>query len=153
MTMVQNLCYHFGVNYNDLTQPHPKWWFMWGIAPQPPYFRLVKYHNSPRPFLGKCTTYFRTYFSGDWDVHWGTIWILTHGHMGIPLGLALKGFPSHRLTRNLAFPLPPLPTKPPPPPRKPAASARHFRASREALPCGAGEAQRRRPRGGRPLGP
>ena len=20
------------------------------------------------------------YFSGDWDVHWGTIWILTHGH-------------------------------------------------------------------------
>ena len=24
------------VNYNDLTRPHPKWWFMWGIAPQPP---------------------------------------------------------------------------------------------------------------------
>ena len=21
------------------------------------------------------------YFSGDWDVHWGTIWILTHGHV------------------------------------------------------------------------
>ena len=25
------------MNYNDLTQPHPKWWFTWGIAPQPPY--------------------------------------------------------------------------------------------------------------------
>ena len=35
------------VNCNDLTRP-PKWWFMWGIAPQPPYFRLVKYHSSPR---------------------------------------------------------------------------------------------------------
>ena len=21
------------------------------------------------------------YFSGDWDVHWGTIWVLTHGHV------------------------------------------------------------------------
>ena len=30
-------------NYNDLTQPHPKWWFMC----QPPYFRLVKYYHSP----------------------------------------------------------------------------------------------------------
>ena len=39
---------HFGwVNYGDLARPHPKWWFMWGIAPQAPYFRLVKYHNSP----------------------------------------------------------------------------------------------------------
>ena len=36
------------VNYNDLTRPHPKWWFMWGIAPQPPYFRLVKYYNALR---------------------------------------------------------------------------------------------------------
>ena len=32
----------------DLTRPHRKGWFMWGIAPQPPYFRLVKYYNSPR---------------------------------------------------------------------------------------------------------
>ena len=22
--------------FNDLTRPHPKWWFMWGIAPRPP---------------------------------------------------------------------------------------------------------------------
>ena len=22
-------------------------------------------------FWGRCTTHFRTYFSGDWDVHWG----------------------------------------------------------------------------------
>ena len=32
------------------------------------------------PFWGRCTTHFRTYFSGDWDVHWG-YWILTHGHL------------------------------------------------------------------------
>ena len=30
---------------------HPKWWFMWGIAPEPPYFRPQKYHNSPRKML------------------------------------------------------------------------------------------------------
>ena len=23
------------------------------------------------PFWARCTTHFRTYFSGDWDVHWG----------------------------------------------------------------------------------
>ena len=23
------------------------------------------------PFWGRCTIHFRTYFSGDWDVHWG----------------------------------------------------------------------------------
>ena len=23
------------------------------------------------PLWGKCATHFRTYFSGDWDVHWG----------------------------------------------------------------------------------
>ena len=33
------------------------------------------------PCWGWCTTHFRTYFSGDWDVHWGYV-ILTHGHMG-----------------------------------------------------------------------
>ena len=32
------------------------------------------------PFWGRCTTHFRTYFSGDWDVHWG-YGILTHGQM------------------------------------------------------------------------
>ena len=30
------------------------------------------------PFWGRCTTHFRTFFSGDWDVHWGH-GILTHG--------------------------------------------------------------------------
>ena len=30
--------------------------------------------------IGEFTTHFRTYFSGDREVHWGTIWILTHGH-------------------------------------------------------------------------
>ena len=44
----------FWVNYNDLTRPHPTWrlffcfCFLWGIAPEPPYFRLVKYYTSPR---------------------------------------------------------------------------------------------------------
>ena len=34
------------------------------------------------PFWGRCTTHFRTYFSGDWDVHWG-YGILTHGRLGV----------------------------------------------------------------------
>ena len=34
------------------------------------------------PFQDRCTTHFRTYFSGDWDVHWG-YGVLTHGHMGL----------------------------------------------------------------------
>ena len=29
----------------------------------------------------RCTTDFRTYFSGDWDVYWG-YGGLTHGHVG-----------------------------------------------------------------------
>ena len=29
--------------------------------------------------VGEFTTHFRTYFSGDWDVHWG-YGVLTHGH-------------------------------------------------------------------------
>ena len=33
--------------------------------------------------VGEFTTHFRTYFSGDWDVHWGYE-ILTHGHMFSP---------------------------------------------------------------------
>ena len=36
------------VSYKDPTRPHPKWWFMLGVAPKAPYFRLVKYYNSPR---------------------------------------------------------------------------------------------------------
>ena len=31
----------------------------------------------------RCATHFRTYFSGDWDVHWG-YGVLTHGHMSTP---------------------------------------------------------------------
>ena len=30
--------------------------------------------------LGEFTSHFRTYFSGDWDVHWG-YGVLTHGHV------------------------------------------------------------------------
>ena len=44
----------FWVNCNDLTRPHPKWWSMWGIAPQPPYFRLVNYYISLRCLHGCC---------------------------------------------------------------------------------------------------
>ena len=34
------------------------------------------------PSWGRCTTHFRTYFSGDWGVHWG-YGILTHSHVGM----------------------------------------------------------------------
>ena len=34
------------VNYNDLTRPHPKWWFMWGIAPQPLIFAKAVYSTA-----------------------------------------------------------------------------------------------------------
>ena len=27
------------VNYNDLTRPHPKWWFMWGMGPPTTLFQ------------------------------------------------------------------------------------------------------------------
>ena len=39
--------------------------------------------------VGEFTTHFRTYFSGDWDVHWD-YWIMTHGHMNLWL---VKGNP------------------------------------------------------------
>ena len=34
------------------------------------------------PFWGRCTTHFRTYSSGDWDVHWGLTGLSIHdtGH-------------------------------------------------------------------------
>ena len=39
-------------------------------------------------------THFRTYFSGDWDVHWKYgLWILTHGQMD-------QGRPPSRTQRN-----------------------------------------------------
>ena len=31
----------------------------------------VRQHRFGIPFWGRFTTHFRTYFSGDWDVHWG----------------------------------------------------------------------------------
>ena len=34
------------------------------------------------PFWGRCTNHSRSYFSGDWDVHWG-YGLLTHGQMGM----------------------------------------------------------------------
>ena len=34
------------------------------------------------PFWDRCTTHFRTYFSGDWDVHWGLTGILPRGRLG-----------------------------------------------------------------------
>ena len=44
------------------------------------------------PFWGRCTTHVRTYFSGDWDVHWG-YGILPHGQVAMQLealaGLAI----------------------------------------------------------------
>ena len=37
----------------------------------------VKTNGIPFWLVGEFTTYFRTYLSGDWDVHWG-YGILTH---------------------------------------------------------------------------
>ena len=31
--------------------------------------------------VGEFTTHFRTYSSGDWDVHWGLTGVLTHGQV------------------------------------------------------------------------
>ena len=36
--------------------------------------------NGTMPCWGRRTTHFRTYFSGDWDVHWGYR-VLTHSHV------------------------------------------------------------------------
>ena len=45
----------------------------------------------PLWLVGEFTTHFRTYLSGDWDVHWG-YGISTHGHfLGDPRKMA--GFP------------------------------------------------------------
>ena len=33
--------------------------------------------------LGRCTSHFRTYCSGNWDVHWGETGILTHGQVNL----------------------------------------------------------------------
>ena len=43
---------------------------------------VVKTNGIPFWLVGEFTTHFRTYFSGDWDVHWG-YGFLTHGHMAV----------------------------------------------------------------------
>ena len=58
--------------------------------------------------VGEFTTHFRTYFSGDWDVHWG-YGLLTHGHIAEETGrsplvtssnLLVLGSPVERLNRR-----------------------------------------------------
>ena len=44
------------------------------------------------PLWGRRTTHFRTYFSGDWDAHWG-YGSLIHGHTWFAFGLIPKGKP------------------------------------------------------------
>ena len=45
----------------------------WARAPEfrPPIHIWLWVKTNGIPFWGRCTTHFRTYFSGDWDVHWG----------------------------------------------------------------------------------
>ena len=62
-------------------------WGLWGCLKATDLYRIntwlwVKTNGIPF-WAFRCTTHFRTYFSGDWDVHWGYR-ILTHGHIGIP---------------------------------------------------------------------
>ena len=54
--------------------------FLEELAPVQRIHLAVVVKSNNIPFWGRCTTHFRTYFSGDWDVHW---WygILTHGHL------------------------------------------------------------------------
>ena len=34
--------------------------------------RIARSGSKPMvPFWGRCTTHFKVYFSGNWDVHWG----------------------------------------------------------------------------------
>ena len=48
------------------------------------------------PFWGRCTTHFRTYFSG-WIGMFtgGTVWILTHGHINQWLGAGVRKRTKH----------------------------------------------------------
>ena len=63
------------------------------------------------PFWGRCTTHFRTYFSGDWDVHcgydmdfdpWPYMYKMCFGHHGIVFP-SLKGLgcQRHSVTEEL----------------------------------------------------
>ena len=49
--------------------------------------------------VGEFTTHFRTYFGGDWDVHWG-YGIFTHGHMPTFWNFALGKTNSKLLSRG-----------------------------------------------------
>ena len=59
------------------------------------------------PFWGMCATYFRTYFSGDWDVHRG-YGVLTHSHMRGSMPMIsegnMAGLRSHRLLHSFQHP-------------------------------------------------
>ena len=44
------------------------------------YWTYVSWSKPMVPLWGRCTAHFRTYFSGDWDVH-SRYGLLTHGHM------------------------------------------------------------------------
>ena len=46
-------------------------------GPSKPHFGCAS--KPTVPFWGRCTTHFRTYFGGDWDVRWG-YGVLTHGY-------------------------------------------------------------------------
>ena len=37
------------VNYNDLTRHQLKWWFMWGIAPQPAWRNIIIHPDDKVP--------------------------------------------------------------------------------------------------------
>ena len=37
--------------------------------------------------FGEFTTHFRTYFSANWDVHWGLTGLLTHGNVGYAVAI------------------------------------------------------------------
>ena len=48
--------------------------------------------------VGEFTTNFRTYFSGDWDVHWGMTRLLTHGPVA---GLGPGGRPHSSCAKKI----------------------------------------------------
>ena len=47
-------------------------------------------------------THFRTYFGGDWDVHWGITGILTHGEWHVPCARAVHP-PGSNMFQPLLF--------------------------------------------------
>ena len=47
-----------------------------------PFWYMAVGQNQ-RNHFGVGTTHFRTYFGGDWDVHWGLTGLWTHGHISL----------------------------------------------------------------------